>query len=578
MHARRSGIHPLSLALVGALMLFVTPGVRADEETSALDASYKQSGRLAQALALQYESALRQTLVRLGEVSRQNPADLARSPLALETARAQWPIATYLIEDDKVTVAPAGRSPLTLTDLRELEGRKSKVFLREGLVIVAVAASGDRVTTAEIPLGAFTAPLEGIALKGGSLSLLDDQGRPLGQNALTADDQELVRSLPGDTTTTFVSKTSLLSLARIQTAGWTVVAQVPLTEAYRGIAVPELDERTMPYPLYLVKRAEKAPMEGIGRGIMLSAGGVIVLFLGLAVVRRRLKAPSKRPAGAEPFGGSRPAVQEGEPSVLESLVSEKRIERSAEPQPSTPMPPLLQAPPEAATGVWQDTMQAQITFLHDELRKTQDQLRNLAQMPRLGALEKRLEAELESLSGAMRQRLDFEGKRLSTLEAASAERFAAIDENASRLAAAVEARWSEASEMATEIASRLSTLSESLQIRFEQEDRLLASLDQELSQVRSELEALWAQHRGLGELHEGKIALLERELENYRNQGAQASRQANERIEILAKGLHELHGALETSQQERSEVRVELEALSERVHRVVKLIAKARPA
>lgn len=577
MHARRGGIHPTSrIALVGAVVLSLATAARANDEASTLDASYKQSGRLALGLAQQYESALRQTVVRLGEVSRQNPADLARSPLALETARTQWPIVTYLIDDGKAMASPPGRSPLTLVDLQELGSRKSKVFVRDGLVIVAVPSSDKHVTTAEIPIEAFTLPLDGIALKGGSLSLLDEQGRSLGKTGLAGDDQELVRSLTGDATTTFVSKTSLLSLARIPTSGWTVVAQVPLTEAYRGIAVPELDERAMPYPLYIVKRTEKPTLTIFGRGMLFSAGGIFMLLLGMWVIRRRLKAPPRRSPAPEPFGDARSPVQENEPSVLEKLASEKRSARATES--SASMPPLLQAPSEATTGVWRDTMQAQITFLLDELRKTQDQVRILNQQSRLNALEKRLESEIESLSQAMRQRMDFEGKRLVALETEAAERFAALDGDLSQLASEAASRWSETSERVIGIDSQFSSLSESLQIRFEQEDRLFASLNQELSQLRTAYETLSAQHRGLSEMHEGKLAMLERELENYRSQGAQASRQANERIEILAKGLHELHGALQASKQDHGEVRKELEALSERVHRVVKLIAKARPA
>lgn len=568
MHLRWTLGQPLRIALIGALVLAMPLGARADEEASALDGSYKQSGRLAVGLAQQYESAFRQTLVRLGEVSRQNPVDLARSPLAFETARMQWPVVTYLIEDGKSRVSPPGRAPLALADLQALGDQKSAILVRNGLVLVVVPAGTDRFTSTEIPLDAFTAPLDGLALKGGSLVLLDAQGRSLGRNALNSDDQELVGSLAGDTTT-LVSKASLLSLARIPTAGWTVVVRVPLTEAYRGIAVPEVDERTMPYPLYIVKRGEKASLQGVGRGFLLTLGGFTFLVVGLLVIRRRLKSMPKQGRKAESSAPLTPS-KEGGLAMLEALLGEKQDEKRTESLAAAPELPLLQSPTDgAAASVWHDTMQAQITFLHNELQKIQNQQRGLAQEPR--ALETRMESELESLSAALRKRLDFESKRLNTLEAASEKRFSEIatglsemESGLSRLASGMEAQFAE--------------LSKSLRSRFDQEDRLLASLDQELSHLRAELTALSSQHRQTLELHESKLSLMDQEVESYRNQGAQASRQANERLEVLAKGLQELHEALLASQEERSEVRAELKTLSERVHRVVKLIAKARPA
>lgn len=587
--------------------VFTVGAARASEDPAAFDRSYKQSGKLATQLAQRYDGALRQTVVRLAEVARQDPADLARNPLAIETSRAPWPIVTYLRQGDKFSLIPDGRALLNPEELSGLSGRKSRILVKGSTVVVAAPAGSDRITAVEIPLAAFTDPLASLTPgDDATLLLLDDQGRSLGRKSLGSDDQELLRSVSGESATTLVSKTSVLSLARVPSAGWTVILRLPLAEAYRGVALPELDERALPNPLYLVKRTQATSLEGLGKGLLFTFGGLALLVVALLVVRRRLRDPRFRPLrmpfseGAGPFSAPLSAAQTGGLAVLEALVGEKA---EAAPEAAPEAPAMLPPPPAAegaASSVWRDTLQAQVSYLQAELQKTQEQLKQVAQQSPLAAvqaelrdLERRLsgqhDAELRAFSEALRQRLDLEARRLETLEQASRQQMEGVDRRLAQHEAQLQARTET-------LASKFDGLSEGLRQRFEQEDQLLAALDQEVDRARAEMEALRAQQARFGELSENKFGLMESELEGYRNQGMQADRQAMERIEVLAKALQELHAALgqaqasngtlrqevqqalAQAQQEHATLREELGTLSARVHRVVQLLAKSRPA
>ncbi len=603
---------PAGLPLSGAFSV----GAARAEDPAAFDRSYKESGKLATQLASRYEGALRQTAVRLKEVARQEPEDLARNPLAIETSRAQWPILTFLQNGDKLTQIPDGRRMLSPDDLSEVDARRTRVFLKGEKVLVTVQAGSDRYTAAEIPLAAFTDPLSGLSLGGESaLLLLDDQGRSLSPKTLGTEDQELLRSVGTDASTTLVSKTSVLSVARIPTSGWTVVVRLPLAEAYRGIAVPELDERALPNPLYLVKRTQGGSLEGVGQGLLMSLGGVALLIVALLILRRRLKdpaAPLRLPFTEAPggFSATLSAAQTGGLAVLEALVGEKAESGLSErpvsdrPQERPPMLPLPVSPEGPASSVWRETLQAEVGYLRSELTKTQEQLKLVLQQSQGGSLQARLEsnlqeverrlsaqheAELREFSEALRQRLDLEARRLEALEQNARQAVEALDRKIGQ-------QDRQVGQKVDSLQSKVDGLSDGLRQRFEQEDQLLAALDQEVERTRSELEALRAQQARLGELSESKLGMLESELEGYRNQGMQADRQAMERIEVLAKAFQELHAALgqaQTSngklrqevqavlaqaQQENAKMREELGTLSARVHRVVQLLAKGRTA
>jgi hypothetical protein len=628
--------------------VFSVGAARANEDPAAFDRSYKESGKLAALLAQRYEGALRQTALRLAEVARQDAGALARNPVAIETSRSPWPIVTYVLNGDRLSLIPEGKAHLSPEDLQGVSGRQPHVFLKGSTVLVTVLDGSNRYTTAEIPLEAFTGPLSSISLGGNSaLMLLDDQDRSLGAKPLGSEDQELLKSVSGEAATTLVSKTSVLSLARIPSAGWTVIVRLPLAEAYRGIAMPELDERTLPNPLYLVKRTPGASLEGVGQGILLSFGGLALLVVALLLLRRRLRDPrlkSARMPFAEqgPFSAPLSAAQSGGLAVLEALmderdaatpddrlspvrqVTERRIdERALLPAPAQP-------PSEgAASGVWRDTLQAEVSYLQAELRKTQDQLKQLAQQPQVGTLQARMEselkeaerrlaaqqeAELREFSEALRQRLDLEARRLEALEQNSRQVLDGLDRKVAQqegqlrshvetlqskyngLSDALRQRFEQDDQRVAALHAKFDGLSEGLRQRFEQEDQLLASLDREVERTRSEIEALRAQQAGFGQLSESKFGLLESELESYRNQGQQADRQASERIEVLAKALQELHAALGQVQSSNGKIRQEVQAalaqahqenaklheelgtLSARVHRVVQLLAKGRPA
>ncbi len=652
--------YSVGILLTGALILaglpmgtplsgmFAVGSARANEDPAAFDRSYKESGKLAAQLAQRYEGALRQTALRLGEVARQDAGALARNPVAIETSRSPWPIVTYVLNGDRLSLIPEGKSHLSPEDLQGVSGRQPHVFLKGSTVLVTVLAGSNRYTTAEIPLEAFTGPLSSISLGGDSaLMLLDDQGRSLGAKPLGSEDQELLKSVSTEAATTLVSKTSVLSLARIPSAGWTVIVRLPLAEAYRGIAMPELDERALPNPLYLVKRTPGASLEGVGQGILFSFGGLALLVVALLLLRRRLRDPRlksiRMPFSEQgPFSAPLSAAQTGGLAVLEALVGEKAgampDERLATERPSTERRlderALLPAPAPAssegaASGVWRDTMKAEVDYLQAELRKTQEQLQQLTQQPQLGALQSRLEselkeaerrlavqqeAELREFSEALRQRLDLEARRLQALEQNSRQALDALDRKVVQqegqirshveslqskydgLSDGLRQRFEQDDQRLEAVQTKFDRLSEGLRQRFEQEDQLLASLDQEVDRTRVEIEALRAQQAGLGELSESKFGLLESELESYRNQGQQADRQSNERIEVMAKALQELHAALGQVQssngklrqevqaalaqahQENAKLHEELGTLSARVHRVVQLLAKGRPA
>ena len=598
----------------------------ANEDPAAFDRSYKESGKLAAQLATRYEGALRQTAVRLKEVARQDPDDLARSPLAIETARAQWPILTYLQNGETLTQIPNGRRSLSLEDLSVVDGRRSRVFLKGSKVLVAVQAGDDRYTAAEIPLAAFTDPLSNLSLGGESaLMLLDDQGRSLSPKSLGAEDQELLKSVGADAATTLVSKTSVLSVARIPTAGWTVVVRLPLAEAYRGITVPELDERALPNPLYLVKRTQGGSLEGVGQGILMSLGGVSLLIVALLLLRRRLKDPvnplrmpfTQVPG---PFSASLSAAQTGGLAMLEAMVGDKTesglpersvgeppvSDRAQERQPMLPAPVSTEGP---ASSVWRETLQAEVGYLQSELSKTQAQLKQVLQQAQDGGsqarlendlkeLERRLsaqhEAELRAFSEALRQRLDLEARRLEALEQNARQAVESLDrklvqqehqmsQQDRQVLAQVESlqakvdgvsgglrqRFEQERELQAHVESlrsKFDGLSEGLRQRFEQEDQLLASLDQEVDRTRSELEALRAQQARLGEFSESKLGMLESELEGYRNQGLQADRQASDRIEVLARALQDLQAALGQAQASNGKLRQEVQAVLAQAH------------
>jgi hypothetical protein len=483
----------------------------ASEDSAAFDSSYKQAGKFAAQVAQRYDGALRQTVVRLAEVARQDASDLSRNPLAIETARGQWPLVTYVQNGDKVSLIPGGRALLSSGELDEVAGRKFRLFLKGSTVLVAAPAGGDRTTVAEIPLAAFTDPLAGASLGDGTaVLLLDEQGRSLGRKSLASEEQELLKSVDTEAATTLVSKTSVLSLARIPTAGWTVIVRLPLAEAYRGIALPELDERTLPNPLYIVKREQGVSLEGVGKALLFSFGGLALLALALLIVRRRLRGDGKL--------GPLSAVQSGGLAVLEALVGEKNQsaspERRMEDVPRLPAPVRPPAPPSthanvqlpldgATSGVWRDTLQAQVSYLLGEFRQTQEQMQGFARQPQVDALQAQMEAEFDSFAEALRQRLELESRHY---------------------------------------------------------------------------EALKAQQAHLAEVNDGKFGMLESEIEGYRNQGLQADRQANERIQVLAQAVQQLHASLTQSQQENAKLREELGALSARVHRIVQLLAKGKTA
>lgn len=518
---------PAGIPLSGAFPVGVA---WAEESPAAFDSSYKQSGKLAAQLAQRYDAALRQTTLRLGEVARRDAEELARTPLAIETSRSPWPIAAYVMNGDRLSRYPQGKAQLTVDEVEAIASRKSRVLAKPSSVLVAVPGGPQQVTTAEIPLSAFTAPLESLSLGGdGALLLLDDQGRSLGRKSLSSEDQELLKSVSTEASTTLVSKTSVLSLARIPTAGWTIVVRLPLTEAYRGIAMPEIDERELPNPLYIVKLSQGGSLEGAGKGLLFTFGGLALLGGALYVLRRRLKAGG-RTRLRDPFsdlpdalGGPLSSLQTGGRALLEALAGEKADLPVMEPRPEPrPLPPPPQMPVDGATtGVWRDTLQAQVTYLLGEFRQAHEQMQTFARQPQLDALQSRMEAEFDSFTEALRQRLDIEARRLETLRAQQAHQ---------------------------------------------------------------------------AELSEGKLGMLESELEGYRNQGLQADRQANERIEVLAKALQDLrsglaqaqesngkfrqevHAALMQAQQENARLREELATLSARVHRVVQLLAKGRTA
>lgn len=513
--------YPLALALLGLLALSGLPAgapsavfsvspAWAIEDPAAFDRTYKQSGKLASQVAQRYDGVLRETASRLGEVARQNPADLARTPLAIETMRTNWPIVTYVMGGTGPSVIPAGRGLLSPGELEEVSRRKSQVFLKGSTIVVAVPAGLERVTTAEIPLAAFQAPLEAMRFEHGAALLLDENGRSVSRSALGSEDQELLKSIASEASTTLVSKTSVLSMARIPAAGWSVIIRLPLAEAYRGIVLPEFDERALPTPLYLVKRTQGASLEGVGKGALYSFAGLAVLAVALVFVRRRLRGET---ALTSSFAGlpstlsaSLPALQTGGRAVLQALVGEKPQAPLAEnrPAPPPPPPPPMQAPVDGATsGVWRDTLQAQVSYLLGEFRQIQEQLQTVAGLSQLEALQVRMEAEFESFTEALRQRMDLESRRMETLR---------------------------------------------------------------------------AQQTHLAELNEGKLGMLESELESFRNQGMHADREANEKIEVLVRAVQQLQGALEQSQRENAQLREELGTLSARVHRIVKLLAKGKIA
>lgn len=611
----------LGVALLGMLILSGLPsGVPlsgvfsvgpawAQDDPAAFDRSYKESGKLAAQLASRYDSALLQTAARLKEVARQKPEDLARAPLAIETAQSQWPILTFVQEGDGFTQIPRGRRLLSDDDLADVDNRRPRVFVKGSKVLVAVQVDSERYTAAEIPLAAFVDPLSNLSLGGDSgLLLLDNQGRSLTSRSLAPEDQELIKGLGMEMVSTLVSKTSVLSVARVPTSGWAVVVRMPLAEAYRGIKVPELDDRALPNPLYLVKRNRETAMEGVGRGMGLSLGGLALLAVGLVVLRRRLKGPAKplrMPFGEEPGPFSAPfaAAQTGGLSVLEALVGDNSD--AAKPEAPRHEPRMesskLMLAPVASEGpvssVWRETLQAEVDYLRAELSKTQAQLAQVLQAAptesmqarlaqELAELERKLTAqhdsELREFSEALRQRLDLESRRMEALEQNARKAFEGLERQV-------------LSEMDA-MRSQFEGISQGLRKRFEQEDQLLASLDQQLERAHAELDALRAQQAGLSERSESQFGLLERELEGYRNQSAQADRQALERIEALTKAMQELHAALgdartssgklrqevhallAQAQQENAKLREELNTLSARVHRVVQLLAKGRTA
>lgn len=600
MRDRRAKRHLLGFALMGVLLLpgmpvgiplsgvFSIGAAWASEDPAAFDRAYKETGKLATQLASRYEGALRQTALRLKEVARQDPEDLARAPLAIETAHAPWPIVTYLRNGDKLTQIPDGRRLLSLDDLSVIDGNRTQVFLKASKVFVAVQASGERYSAVEIPLAVFTEPLAGLSLGGDSaLLLLDDQGRSLSSRALGAEEAELVKSVGTDVATTLVSKTSVLSVARIPTAKWTVVVRLPLAEAYRGISVPELDNRALPNPLYLVRRTQGGSLEGVGQGILMSLGGVAVLIGALILLRRRLKDPAnllRNPFKEvpSPFNASLAASQSEGLAVLEALLGERAdsgVPTRSEGEPSHERPPRLPVSVSSdgpASNAWRETLQAEVGYLRAELSRTQDQLRQVIQSPLpasrfehdLEELRRRIseeqDAELRAFSEALRQRMDLEARRLAALEQTARQ---AVDALERKLAQQDQQHQSQLESFQ----AKYEGLTDGLRQRFEQEDRLLASLDQEVERTRSELEG-------------------------YRSEGIQADRQASERIEAMARMLKELHahlgqaqasngqwrdevqGVLAQLSQENVGLREELGTLSARVHRVVQLLAKGRSA
>ena len=274
------------------------------------------------------------------------------------------------------------------------------------------------------------------------------------------------------------------------------------------------------------------------------------------------------------------------------------------------MLPAPVSPDSPASSVWRETLQAEVGYLQSELSKTQAQLKQVLQQTQDGGLQVRLEhdlkelerrlsaqheAELRAFSEALRQRLDLEARRLEALEQNARQAVESLDRKLVQQERQI-AQHDHQFVQVESLRSRVDGLSEGLRQRFEQEDQLLASLDQEVERTRSDLEALRAQQAHLGEFSESKLGMLESELEGYRNQGLQADRQANERIEVLAKALQELHAALGQAQasngklrqevqavlaqahQENAKMREELGTLSARVHRVVQLLAKGRTA
>ncbi|MNK66225.1 hypothetical protein D3C87_855410 [compost metagenome] len=567
--------------------------VWAAEDGAAFDRSYKQAGKLASQLALKVDGTFRQTALRLGDVSRQEPGELAREPVAIETTRTQWPIVTYLVNGDRLTRIPDTRPLLSSSDLAAVTARKPGAFVRGSTLVMAISAGAERYTTAEIPLAAMTDPLSDLQLGGGAaVLLLDAEGNPIGRKGLDAEDRELLRSVSTEAATTLVSKTSLLSLARIPSAGWTVLVRIPLAEAYQGFSLPEVDARSFPEPLYLVKRAKGASLEGVGKGILLTGAGLGLLMLALGIARRWFRDPKWREALGRrarlalrnrfaeepaPFAAlaSNPS---GGLSVLEALVDERNALSTP---PTPPTPPPLAAPEGATSGVWREALQAQVAYLLSELTRTQEQVRTLtaATSPELVErrmdalreafrdLERDLEAKQEGViqdfTEALKQRLDVDARRLEGLEQAVRQQQEAVSK-------------------AGTLQSRVDDMSEGLRQRFAQEDQLLAALDQEVSALR-------AQQAHLAEASESKLGMLASEVEGYRNQGAQGDRQAIERIEVLAKALQELHasngklrqdvhGALQQAQRENTSLREEVGKLAARVHRVVQLLAKGRPA
>ena len=576
-----------------ASLIALRPAWAADDG-AAFDRSYKQAGKFASLLAQKYDGTFRQTALRLGDVSRQEPADLARDPLAIETTRSQWPIVTYLVNGDRLTRIPDTRSLLSAADLATTTSRKPGVFVRGGTLVMALPAGTDRYTTAEIPLAAFTDPLADLRLGGGAAALLlDAEGAPIGRKDLDAEDRELLRSVSSEAATTLVSKTSLLSLARIPSVGWTLLVRVPLNEAYQGLSLPNVDARSLPEPLYLVKRVHGASLEGVGKGIFLTGAGLGLLLLALGVARRWFRDPKWREAlrrrarltlrnpfaeEPSPFASLAPNASGGL-SVLEALVDERNAPSASPAPPASPPPPT--APEGATSGVWREALQAQIAYLLSELTRTQEQVRTLTAAASPELAERRMEAlkeafrELErdlevkqenviqDFTEALKQRLDVDARRLEGLEQAVRQQQEAVSK-------------------AGGLQARIEDMSEGLRQRFAQEDQLLAALDQEVSALR-------AQQAHLAEASESKLGMLASEVEGYRNQGAQGDRQAFERIETLTKALQELHaantklrqevhGALQQAQRENVSLREEMGTLAARVHRVVQLLAKSRPA
>jgi len=574
-----------------SLLLAIRPAWAA-EDGAAFDRSYKQASKLASQLALRVDASFRQTALRLGDVSRQDPGELAREPVAIETTRTQWPIVTYLVNGDRLTRIPDSRPLLTASELATTTARKPGVFAKGSSLVMALPAGTDRYTTAEMPMAAFVDPLSELPLGGGSsILLLDADGNPIGRKGLDSEDRELLKSVSSESSTTMVSKTSLLSVARVPSTGWAVLVRVPLSEAYQGLSLPQVDARLLPEPLYLVKRAPGASLEGIGKGILLAGGGLALLLLGLAFTRQWLRDPKWRealsrrarlqfrktfPQAPAPFGAMGGAGASGGLAVLEALVDEQNA-LAAPPSP----PPPAAAPEGATSGVWREALQAQVAYLLAELTRTQEQVRTLtaAAAPetferRMDALrdafrelERELEAKQEGViqdfTEALKQRLDVDARRLESLEQAVRQQQEAV----SRAGA---------------LQARLDELSEGLRQRFAQEDQLLAALDQEVSALR-------AQQVHFAEASESKLGMLTSELEGYRNQSVQGDRQAVERIEVLTKALQELHassgklrqdvhGALQQAQRENASLREEVGTLASRVHRVVQLLAKGRPA